>query len=65
MGFLSRTYTIHRTEGKGEGYLFNSTRFTDAWTLAKRLLQRAQLCTELAAGLEAGTFGFREQGTND
>ena len=25
LGFLSRTFTIHRTAGKGEGYLFNSS----------------------------------------
>ena len=25
MGLLSRTFTIHRTAGEGEGYLFNST----------------------------------------
>ena len=24
LGFLSRTFTIHRTAGKGEGYLYNS-----------------------------------------
>ena len=25
LGFLSRTFTFHRTAGKGEGYLFNSS----------------------------------------
>ena len=25
LGFLSRTFTIHRTAGKGKGYLFNSS----------------------------------------
>ena len=25
LGFLSRTFTIHRTAGEGEGYLFNSS----------------------------------------
>ena len=34
-----------------------STRFTDTQTLAGRLLQRTHLCTQLAAGLEPGTFG--------
>ena len=25
LGFLSRTFTIHRTAGEGGGYLFNSS----------------------------------------
>ena len=38
-----------------------STLFMDTQTLAGRLLQRAHLCAQLAARLEAGTFGFRAQ----
>ena len=34
-------------------------------TLARRLLQRAHLCTQLAAGLEPGNFGFLAQVAND
>ena len=50
LGFLSRTFTIHRTGGEGVGYLFNSslplpTASQTLKTLAGRLLQRAHLYT--------------------
>ena len=38
-----------------------STRFTDTKTLAKWLLERANLCTYLAFELEPGTLGLRVQ----
>ena len=41
-----------------------TTRFTDTQTLAGRLLQRAHICTQLAAGLETEAFGFRAQVAN-
>ena len=41
-----------------------STRFTDTYKLARRLLQRAHLCIQVAAELESGTFGFRAQVAN-
>ena len=62
---------IHESQDfKGRGRAFHlllittSNRFTDTETLAGRLLQRAHLCTQLTAGLEAGTFGFRAQVSN-
>ena len=36
-----------------------STHFTDIQTLARLLLERVHLCTQLAAGIEHGTFGTR------
>ena len=44
--------------------IFNSTCFTDTQRLAKRLLQRAHLCTMRIAGLEPGNFGFRVKVAN-
>ena len=62
--------TIHKSQecrGRGRAFLKLLTttfsRFTDSQTLAARLLQKAYLCTQPAAGLEPGTFGFREQQT--
>ena len=61
--------TIHESQDcRGRGRLFlellttTSTRFTDTYTLTGRLLQTAHLCTQVAVGLEPGTFGFRVQG---
>ena len=46
LGFLSQTFTNHRTAGKGGGHFFNSSLLPpDSLTLAGRLLQRAHLCT--------------------
>ena len=44
-------------------YIFSttSTRFADTQTLARLLLQKAQLCVQLTAGLELRTFGFLAQ----
>ena len=66
LGFLSLTFTSHRTAGEGSGYFFNfsSTRFTDIQTLVGRLLQRVHLCTQLATGPEPGAFGFQAQVSN-
>ena len=55
LDFHSQSFTNHRTT--------TSTRFTDTYTLAGRLLQRSHLCTYLAAGLKPGTFGFQAQVT--
>ena len=46
LGFFSQTFTNHKTSGEGGGHFLTttSTRFTDTWTLAGRLLQRAHLC---------------------
>ena len=56
---------IHESQDcRRRGRLFHqlltttSIYFTDTQTLAGRLLQRAHLCTQPAAGLELGTFGF-------
>ena len=60
--FLSRTLTTHRTAGEGGGYLFNSSQplsATSQTLTPGRLLQRAHLCTQLAAALESRTFGFQ------
>ena len=62
--FYSRTFTIHRTAGKGRGYFFNFHPLHRHWDISRRLLQRAHLCTYLAAGLEPGTFDFRAQVAN-
>ena len=67
LGFLSRTFTIHRTaRGRVSLQLFStaSTRFKGTQTLAGQLLKRALVCTQLGAGLEPGTFGVREQVAN-
>ena len=65
---LSFFTTIHESQDcRGMGRVFlplhtiTSTRFTGTQTLAGQLLQRAHLCKWEAAGLEQGTFGFREQ----
>ena len=55
LDFHSQSFTNHRTT--------TSTRFTDTYPLAGRLLQRSHLCTYLAAGLKPGTFGFQAQVT--
>ena len=62
---------IHESQdcrGRGRAFRYllttTSTRFTDTQTLTGRLLQRAHLCTQPAAGLEAGTSGFRAQVVN-
>ena len=57
LGFLSRTFTIHRTAEEEQGYLFKSS-------VPLSLLTRAHLCTLLAAGLKPGTFAFRTQVAN-
>ena len=58
LGFLSQPFTNHRTAGEGGGYFFNySLPLPPAsQTLAGRLLQRAQLCTQAAAGPERNLF---------
>ena len=66
LGFLSRTFMIHRIAGEEEGYFINSPvpLAPASQTLARRLQQRGHLCTELAAGLEPETLGFRAQVAN-
>ena len=69
LGFLSQPFMNHRTAGEGEGHSFKSSTplpptSTDTQTLAGWLLQRAHLCTQVAAGLELGTFGFQAQVAN-
>ena len=69
LGFLSQPFTNYRIAGEGGEHLFNSSlpflRISQTLkTLAGRLLQRAQLCTWVAAGLVPGTFGFRAQVAN-
>ena len=52
-------YNLQECLWKGVAlYLLSSipTRFTDTKKLAGQLLQRAHLCTKLAAGREPGTF---------
>ena len=60
LAFLSRIFTIHRTAGKGGLYLVllftTSPHFTGTQTLAGLLLQRAHLCTQLAARTKRGTL---------
>ena len=63
-GFSFTNIHDSQTGQQGEGggiYLFSTTftRFTDTLTLARLLLQRAHLYTQLAAGLEPGTFDFQ------
>ena len=61
---FSLTYIHNSQDSRGRGkvsiYFLSTTftRFTDTQTLAGQLLQTAHLCTQLAAGLEPGTFGF-------
>ena len=63
--FFHEHSQITGLQGKKEGISLTpsatSTRFTDIQILPRRLLQRAHLCAQLAAGLEPGTFGFRAQ----
>ena len=67
-GFLSRTFTIHRTAGEGVAITLTSFyhfhHLTDTQTLARRLLKRVHLCSQLVARLEPGKFGFRTQVAN-
>ena len=60
LGFLSRTFTVHSTAGEGRGYLFNSSL---PLSPASQEL-RHYLGDQLAAGLEAETFGLRAQGAS-
>ena len=71
--FLSEYFftTIHESQdcrGKGKTFFWVlstiSTRFTDTYTLTRRLLQRVHLCTELATRLEPGTLCFPKQVVN-
>ena len=69
LGFLSWTFTNHRVASEGRGLLINSSvplspASQTLKTLSRQLLQRAQLCTKLAAGLYPGTFGFQVQVAN-
>ena len=45
-----------KREGISLAPQYDFNRFTDTYTLAGRLLQRAYLCTQIAAGLEPGTL---------
>ena len=63
LGFLSHDYSrFTGPQGKwGPSVHILSTTsnpFTDTKTLAALLLQRSHLCTQVAAGFEAGTFWF-------
>ena len=62
----SRTFTTYRTAGEREGRFFNSSLPLPSTSqiLYGQSLQRAHLCTQPAARLEPGTFGFRAQATN-
>ena len=69
LGFLSTNILEVqdcRERGRAFHQLFTTTfnRFTDIHTLAERLLERAHPCTQLAAGLEPGIFGFWAQVAN-
>ena len=66
-GFFFTNIHDYRTAEEEVRYLFKFLPttfilFAGAYTLARRLLQRAHFCTELAAGLESGNF--RAQVTN-
>ena len=64
LGFLSRTFTIHRIlEGRG-GYLLIP--FYHFHPLHKHfdILQRPHLCIQVAAGLEPETFSIQAQVIN-
>ena len=64
-GFFLRTFMSQRTGGEERGYLFNSSLpLTPTSQTLRQLLQRAHLCTQLAARLEPGTFGFGAQVAN-
>ena len=67
LGFLSQIFTIHRTAGE-RGLSFNPLYqfhpLKDALKLAGWLLETAQLCAKIAAGLEPGTFDFLAQVAN-
>ena len=64
--------TIYESQdygGRGREFHFSnsnttSTRFTDTQTLVEQLLQRAYLCTQVAAGRDPGTFRFQAQVAN-
>ena len=67
--FLSVFFFFHKypqfigqqLKGRLSLYILSTTsaRFTDTQALAGLLLQRAHLCTQLAAGIEFGIFGTR------
>ena len=64
LGFLSWTFMNHRIASEGGGHFINSSlplppASQTLKTLSRQLLQRAHLCTKLAAGLYPGTFGFQ------
>ena len=61
-GFSFTNITNHSTAGERGGHFFNSSPLlppaSQTQTLARRLLQRAHLCTQVAAGLEPKTSCF-------
>ena len=66
LGFLSQPFMNHKTAGEDQRRLLSTTSicFTDTYSLVKQLLQKANLCTQVGAGLEPGTFGFQVQIAN-
>ena len=62
-GFLSRTFTNHRTAGEGRGHFLNSSLSLPpvSLTLTHQPGDCCRELTQLAAGLEPGNFGSRAQ----
>ena len=63
--FFHENARLTGQQGNGEAIfstrLYHFRNFTDTQMLARKLLQRAHVCTQLAAGIEPGTFGFQAQ----
>ena len=51
LGFLSRTFTFHRTAGKGEGYLLNSSVLPPPASWTRTFGFHAQMCLSIYMSL--------------
>ena len=68
LGFLSRTLTIHRTAGEGEGLFFNSSLplppALQTMSISRAITAEILPLHIASSRARTGTFGFRAQVAN-